>query len=168
MGKMTLEYLSISLARIPKILSGGAWGGLSWISTTLGCWCWWKMPIILHTPPWKKGEVNENIQLRRGQKKGVNLARLSFFYGYPMHCGAEGAFFGTPGCSDTDCKIIVRAVFCIWCQTWVFCLGYRMCTCGGAGGDGGGGGAAPLGHSLQPVGSRFIRKASGIFKGQLA
>ena len=120
MGKMTLEYLSISLARIPKILSGGAWGGLSWISTTLGCWCWWKMPIILHTPPWKKGEVNENIQLRRGQKKGVNLARLSFFYGYPMHCGAEGAFFGTPGCSDTECKIIVRAVFCIWCQTWVF------------------------------------------------
>jgi len=30
--------------------------------------------------------------------------------------------------------------------------------CGGAGGDGGGGGAAPLGHSLQPVGSRSIRK----------
>jgi len=81
MGKITLEYLSISLARIPKILSGGAWGGLSWISRTLGCWCWWKMPIILHAPP-----------------------------------------------------------------------------CGGAGGDGGGGGAAPLGHSLQPVGSRSIRK----------
>ena len=33
-----------------------------------------------------------------------------------------------------------------------------MCTCGGAGGDGGGGGAAPLGHSLQPVGSISIRK----------
>jgi len=27
MGKITLEYLSISLARIPKILSGGACGG---------------------------------------------------------------------------------------------------------------------------------------------
>ena len=34
-----------------------------------------------------------------------------------------------------------------------------MLTCGrdGAGGDGGGGGAAPLGHSLQPVGTRCIR-----------
>jgi len=28
--------------------------------------------------------------------------------------------------------------------------------CGGAGGDGGGGGAVPRGHSLQPVGSRYI------------
>jgi len=27
MGKITLEYLSMSLARIPKILSGGACGG---------------------------------------------------------------------------------------------------------------------------------------------
>ena len=34
-----------------------------------------------------------------------------------------------------------------------FLGGVRVCTCGGAGGDGGGGGAAPLGHSLQPVGS---------------
>ena len=34
----------------------------------------------------------------------------------------------------------------------------RTLTCGGAGGDGGGGGAVPLGHSLQPVGIRYIRK----------
>ena len=40
----------------------------------------------------------------------------------------------------------------------IFLGGVRVSTCGGAGGDGGGGGAAPLGHSLQPVGSRFIRK----------
>jgi len=34
--------------------------------------------------------------------------------------------------------------------------------CGGAGGDGGGGGAAPLGHSLQPVGSRWILENQSI------
>ena len=82
-----------------------------------------------------------------------------------MHCGVEGAelilsktlssgrFFKSPGCSDMEWRIRVRVVFSFACQN-ITC--YTMLTCGGAGGDGGGGGAVPRGHSLQPVGSRYI------------
>ena len=108
MGKITLEYLSMSLARIPMMLSGGAWSNCFWISwcTLFGCWCWWKMPTSLQTTPWKGGKGPWILQSTLSQNAFLMYSRLVFFFwGTSRLRGLSGStYIKKTGCNAVDQK----------------------------------------------------------------